>query len=128
MMNWFKKHLHLTWLFYMIVSLPVVGLVLMFIFGLDGRTAGSIGAYMWLMLTPFPVNLWILHQKKRSWAWSLFTLWTLCWFPLVIGNKNPDRIIKKSTLFDSTPSQTPESGHSDGYNETHAHSDKTVVI
>ena len=126
-MEWCKKHLHLTWLFYMIATLPLIGIILMFVFGLNGRTAGSVGAYIWLMLTPFVVNIWMLRQKNRSWAWSLFGLWTLCWVPLLIGNKNPNRIIKKS-IFDSAQSQTSVVHHSDDYNETHIHSDKTGDI
>jgi hypothetical protein len=107
-MEWFKKHLHLTWLFYMIVSFFVVVLIFYLIMPTNSSGIGTVATYIWLMLTPFPVNIWMLRQKNRSWAWSLFGLWILCWIPLLIGNKNPNRIIKKS-IFDSTQSQTPES-------------------
>lgn len=191
-MDWFKKHLHLTWLFYMLASLfillliaTVVGgiigfayfvrtmwsilsalpifpisvaidldkvftgqlkslmdLVLdiskVFIIGLStavnemqlagqGQYSAAIGsalAQLWLMITPFPIAIWVLKQKNRSWAWSLFTLWTLSWVPLVLSNK----AIVKPTVSDSAQPQTSESHQGDGCNETHTHSDKVGDI
>lgn len=54
--------------------------------------AGETAAKTWLMLTPFVINIWMLRKKNRSWAWSLFGLWTLCWVPLLLSHKDPNRI------------------------------------
>src|SRR5574343_2024274 len=103
--NWFKRHLHLTWLFYMMVSFFVDIAIMYLLMPNNPSAVGSITAYLWLMITPFPINIWMLRQKHRNWAWSLFGLWTFCWFPLLIGNRNPNRIIKKS-ICDSTQIKT----------------------
>lgn len=94
-MKWFNKHLHLTWLIYMIVSIFILGIVLGLFF--DYRTAGRIGGLMWMTVIPFPINLWMLKQKGRSWAWAIFTFWALGWFPLLVGNKN-DSLHSRPTL------------------------------
>ena len=83
-MNWFRSHLHITWLLYMIATLFLDFVVCVLIWPRGGR----ITPYMWIFVTPFPINIWILRQKGRDWRWSLLTLWTLCWIPLVLRNKN----------------------------------------
>jgi len=74
-MKWFKEHLHLTWLFYMVVSFFIDMSIMYLLIPTNPSAIGNIAAYVWLMLTPFPVNIWMLRQKHRNWAWSLFGLW-----------------------------------------------------
>jgi hypothetical protein len=86
--NWFEKHLHLTWLFYMIASLFIDTGIFYALMPDNPSGVGKIAAYVWMMLTPFVVDIWLLRHKNRSWAWSLFTLWALSWIPLLLKNKS----------------------------------------
>lgn len=105
-------------------------------------TYGIFLAQIWLMFIPFPVVIWVLREKNRSWLWSIFTLWTLSWIPLTLKNKRgeivPDKYIeiagikvlnedsdKGITESDSGQSQTSAVRHSDGCSGTRIHLNKT---
>ena len=94
-MKWFNKHLHLTWLIYMvavfILLIPVLGLFF------DYRTAGRLGGLLWMTFLVIPIDLWLLKRKGRSWLWALSCLWAVGWFPLLLGNKN-DSLHRRSAL------------------------------
>ncbi|MHB8085301.1 MAG: hypothetical protein ACYDHZ_05720 [Dehalococcoidia bacterium] len=109
-MWWFNKHLHLTWLFYMIVACLVFWLFEM-VFIVSSAASGNISqipgnieqavpivltvAFIWLIIIPIPINLWVLHHKNRKWTWIFLSLYALLWFPLILSNKNdkPEQIV-----------------------------------
>jgi len=79
-MNWFKKHLNLTWL--------IVFLVLAFFVMPDSDEPKYVyqggSAFCWFIL--LIVDNWILGQKGRSKLWLILSA-LLIWFPLVLRNK-----------------------------------------
>jgi hypothetical protein len=122
----------------MITVPSIVVIISMYVLGYDGKTASDIGG---AFILPFPINLWVLYQKNRSWAWALLALAPLCWIPLALKNKSgeenasPEKYIKiakgirivkegKATKPETVQSQTSESGHFGDYNKTPTHSDK----
>jgi peroxiredoxin len=84
-MNWFERHLNLTWLLGAIFVL-VLGTVLINFAGLDVLEKGSNQAYffIWCML---PLNGWLLWQKGRSLHWLWLAFFFVPYIPLILGNK-----------------------------------------
>ena len=121
-MEWFKKHLNLTWLLYMFIAFCVCAFISLLIFPHDGKLMAQTTVYIWAFVASFPIDIWVFRQKNRSWVWSLLILLGLYWLPLVFTKK------KKPIESAPTQSQTSAVHHSDGCSETHTHSDKTGDI
>jgi len=83
--DWFKRHLNLTWLFGALFVL-ILGSLLINFAGLDILEKGSNQAYffIWCML---PLNGWILWQKGRSLHWLWLAFFFVPYISLVLGNK-----------------------------------------
>lgn len=60
-MTWFKKHLNLTWMIITLLQFTTV----MF----ESPTPFIIARVTWLITT-----IWVLHRKKRCWAWVIFPI------------------------------------------------------
>jgi hypothetical protein len=91
-MNWFKKHLNLTWL--------IVFLILAF-FVMPDKDEPKItydGGVLFCYIILFITNNWVLGEKGRSKIWLLLSA-ILIWFPLVLRNKKDtsNSIIEKPT-------------------------------
>jgi hypothetical protein len=80
-MNWFKSHLNITWL--LVLFLKFAGLPLSIL--LD-TVMPSIIFWIFFII----VNIWILYQKKRSYAWIIIPIAVL-----ILGN---NRIEKKEII------------------------------
>jgi len=93
-MSWFKRHLHLTWLFGALL-VPLVGSTLISI-GLDSLGNGNNPGYffIWFML---PINAWILNQKGRSLHWLWLAFFFVPYITLILGNKKQS-LQKQKTL------------------------------
>jgi len=87
--SWFKKHLNLTWLFWLLGFCFFIAFLRTFLgFDIVG-TAKNASTYFlcWAML---PVNGWVLHQKGRSLNW----LWLALFFPIIsiiLSNKKTSK-------------------------------------
>ena len=93
--SWFKKHLNLTWLFWLLGFCFFVAFVKTFL-GYDiVGTAKNASTYFlcWCML---PVNGWVLYQKGRSMWWLLLALF----FPIIsiiLSNKKTTKTQGQTT-------------------------------
>lgn len=97
-MNWFKRHLHLTWLFGSLLVVLIATAIKVF-FG-HGVLEGNNAAYffIWCML---PLNGWILWQKGRSLHWLWLAFFFVPFIPLVLGNRKQSSP-KQKTLASNT--------------------------
>lgn len=84
-MNWFKRHLNLTWLFGALL-VCLLGAALIVFLNLDFLQKGNNQAYffIWVML---PINAWILKQKGRSLHWLWLAFFFVPFIPVILGNK-----------------------------------------
>jgi hypothetical protein len=82
--NWFKKHLNLTWLFGALLVVFIATSIKVF-FG-HGVLEGNNAAYffIWCML---PLNAWILRQKGRNLNWLWLAFFFVPYITLILGNK-----------------------------------------
>ncbi len=90
-MNWYERHLNLTWVLVCLVSLVTcffVGVYTGFLI-LGGASMGTIETaetlgdiISWVVM--IPVSFWVLHRKGRSPLWILLTGW---FSPLWLSNK-----------------------------------------
>lgn len=85
--SWFRQHLHLTWLVWLLIFCFVPATLGAFL-GFDFLGKGNNATYMllWLML---PVNGWVLKRKGRSLGWLFLALF-LPFIPLILANNRAE--------------------------------------
>jgi len=86
-MNWFKRHLNLTWLlayvFYM-VGCFVSGMLLAILAFDTSDASMSVMVYVLGAIIMLPASLWVFTMKGRSLWWVLLAGWLS---PLWLSNK-----------------------------------------
>jgi hypothetical protein len=93
--SWFKRHLNLTWLFWMLGAYFLASFLKVYL-GIDiiGTSKYASAAFFcWGML---PVNGWVLYQKGRSLHW----LWLAFWIPIIpiiLSNKKTSSTVAQTT-------------------------------
>jgi hypothetical protein len=91
--NWFKRHLNLTWIFGALFVAILASLLITFV-GFNFFKQGYNQAYffIWCML---PLNGWILLQKGRNLNWLWLAFFFVPFIPIVLGNKKQRTALPK---------------------------------
>lgn len=89
-LNWFKNHLHLTWLFVVTILIVII-----YTGWFPLSTKEDVAGYrLFFIVVLLIVDMWIIAQKNRSWLFIIPSI-PFLFFPLLLTNNQYDKDFAK---------------------------------